>query len=112
MPTKGIAALVALTACSVPADHEPPPIELALWSAPATTTETTRRGDERVAGKPWTEVHDVSRPTITFYPLRAENRCARRDLPAGRPRVRTVPHGERVTHGPELVERKAQHVTR
>ena len=70
---KVIIALAAIAACSVPTYGEPPPIELALWPGPATTTETTRRGDELVAGKPWTEVPDVSRPTITVYPPHGEN---------------------------------------
>ena len=70
---KAIIALAAIAACSVPTQHDSPPIDLALWPAPATTTETTRRGGELVAGKPWTEVHDVSRPTMTVYPPHGEN---------------------------------------
>ena len=68
-----ILGLAALAACSVPTHHAPPPLELALWPAPATSAETTRRGDDLVAGAPWTEVHDVSRPTITVYPPHGEN---------------------------------------
>jgi acetyl esterase/lipase len=59
--------LIALAACAAPRR------ELALWPTPATTHETTRRGEHLVAGKPWTEVHDVSRPTITIYPPHGEN---------------------------------------
>jgi acetyl esterase/lipase len=67
--------LAVVAACAVPTHHAPAPIELALWpsTSAATTPETTRRGDTLVAGSPWTEVHDVSRPTITVYPPTAES---------------------------------------
>lgn len=52
------------------------PTELPLWpgtppgAAPgsAAPAETTQAGDHPVAGKPYLEVHDVSRPTMTVYP--------------------------------------------
>jgi acetyl esterase/lipase len=67
------------------------PMQVPLWpgnppDAPptATASETTRAGTHPVAGRPYLEVHDVSRPTLTIYQPKGKNtRAAMIVLPGG-----------------------------
>jgi acetyl esterase/lipase len=74
--------LAAALALSARADARVPvsgPTPIPIWpgSAPgaptATTPETTAKGERLVAGRPYLEVHQVSRPTITVYPPKGKN---------------------------------------
>ena len=64
------------------AKQQPPePTKLPIWPGTtagakplaATTAETTQPGRRLIAGKPYLEVHNVSRPTMTIYSPKGKN---------------------------------------
>jgi acetyl esterase/lipase len=75
-----IVALCALGACGHARSPAPPrPVEIAIWpgtppdARPAAGPEQTATQDNLIAGRPWREVTNVARPTMTIYPPRGAN---------------------------------------
>jgi acetyl esterase/lipase len=85
------AGVAALSARAHAGQLSSAPMQFPLWpgtppDAPHTVTasETTRAGAHPVSGKPYLEVHDVSRPTMTIYPPKGKStRAAMIVLPGG-----------------------------
>ena len=72
-------AFVARSAQAAPWHPSPGHAQIPLWpgTAPGATAgpdgESAGTAPKLVAGKPWTYVNDVSRPTLTIYPAQGRN---------------------------------------
>lgn len=76
------ALTAALAAAPPPTAWRPPPpgVQVALWpdglaiARPETTgPERASIADSKVAGRPWTAISNVTRPTMTIYPAKGAN---------------------------------------